>query len=244
MASQGVCAVLSVIVLLGMAILGYCRWKYVNTSCLSEEDCKIYSRLVVDDLFEYAADAGKEVPIREAYWRALDISDREWIYLCKWMHGTGMVKLPKDWGLISIMSNNPPYKLALTSKSWELKMKEGMIVNNIGILGDGNSVGGNMNVGGWQNIGGEVTNENSLTASDVLNLVEALRVDGNNMSGLDKMRILASADFLEGEIQKGVSPDAMGGDLGKVVASVAEIVKTGSSFMGSTVSVLKVLGFM
>lgn len=156
-----------------------------------------------------------------------------------------MVQLPEDWNKISVILNNPPRELALTQKTWQLQIdnkKERAIVTNIGILGDRNYVGGNLNVGGRQNNASEVTGENSLTASDVFDLIEALRVDGNGLSGIDRAQIRATADFLEKEIQDGVSPDTMGGDLGKVVAQVSEIVKTGASLMGTTVSVLKALG--
>ena len=240
---SSVCAILNAIIFVGVIILVFFRWKYINVHCLSEEDCKKYSILVVDDIFEHAASVGKQVPIGDAYWRYLNISEREWVYLCKWMSGKGVVEPPDDWGMISIMLNVPPKTLALTSKSWELKMREGTTVTNIGILGDGNAVGGSMNVGGWQNNGGEVTNENSLTASDILKLVEALRADENSLTGIDRAQIRATADFLEKEIHNGVSPDTMEGDLGKVVTKVSEIMKTGASLMGATVSVLKSFGF-
>jgi len=240
---QSVCAILNVIIFVGVIIFVFCRWKYIDVRRLSEEDCKKYSTLVVDDIFEHAADVGKQVPIGDTYWRDLNISDREWVYLCRWMSGKGVVKPPDDWKMISIMLNVPPKTLALTPKSWELKMREGSTVTNIGILGDGNAVGGNMNVGGWQNNGGEVMNEDSLTASDILKLVEALRADENSLTGIDRAQIRAAADFLEKEIHNGVSPDTMGGDLGKVVTKVSEIMNTGASLMGATVSVLKSFGF-
>ena len=240
---QSVCAILNMVILIGVIIFVFCRWNYIDVRRLSEEDCKKYSILVVNDIFEHAANAGKQVPIEDAYWRDFNISDREWVYLCRWMSGKGVVEPPDDWRMISIMLNVPPRTLALTPKSWELKMREWSTVTNIGILGDGNAVGGNINVGGWQNNGSEVTNENSLTASDILKLVEALREDENSLTGIDKAQIRATADFLEKEIRNGVSPDTMGGDLGKVVTKVSEIMKTGASLMGATVSVLKSFGF-
>ena len=240
---QSVCAILNVIILIGVIIFVFCRWRYIDVRRLSEEDCKKYSILVVDDIFEHAADVGKQVPIEDAYWRGFNISDREWVYLCRWMSGKGVVEPPDDWKMISIMLNVPPKTLALTPKSWELKMREGSTVTNIGILGDGNQVGENLNVGGWQNNAGEVRIENGLTISDILELIKALRVDENSVSGIDRAQIRAIADFLEKEIQDGVVPDSMRADLGKVATQVSEIMKTGTSLMGATASVLEALGF-
>lgn len=235
---------LSIVAFLGLIWWGVYRWKNANIPCLSEEECKEYSSRVVAAIFECAPDVGVSIPVKDNYWREV-FSDKEWIYLCRWMSGKGMVQLPEDWNMISIILNNPPRELALTQKTWQLQIdnkKERATVTNIGILGDGNYVGENLNVGGCQNNASEVTGENSLTASDVLDLIEALRVDGNSLSGIDRAQIRATADFLEKEIQDGVSPDTMGGDLGKVVTQVSEIVKTGASLMGATVSVLKALG--
>ena len=81
-----------------------------------------------------------------------------------------------------------------------------------------------------------------MTTSDVVDLIEAFRVGGNSLSGIDRVQIQATADFLEKEIQDGVSLYAMGVDPGKVVAQVSEIVTTGASHMGVSVSALKALG--
>lgn len=234
---------LSITAFLGLIWWGGYRWNKASIPCLSEEKCKEYSSRVVAAIFECAPDAGVSIPIKDEYWRAV-FSDREWIYLCRWMSGKGMVKLPEDWSKISVILNNPPRELALTQKTWQLQIdnkKERVAVTNIGILGNGNRVR-DLNVGGWQNNAGEVTGGSSLATSDVVDLIEALRVDGNSLSGIDRVQIQAAADFLEKEIQDGVSIDAMGVDLVKVVAQVSEIVKTGASLMGASVSVLKALG--
>lgn len=244
MAGWSLYTYLSIVVFLGLICWGAYRWKNANIPCLSEEECEEYSSRVVAAIFENAPDAGVPIPIKDSYWREV-LSDREWIYLCRWMSGKGMVQLPEDWSKISIILDDPPRKLALTQKTWQLQIddkKERATVTNIGILGDGNYVGENLNVGGWQNNAREVVDENSFTVSDILDLIEALRVDGNSVSGIDRVQIQAIADFLEKEIQDGVSPDSMGDDLSKVVAQVSEIVKTGASLMGATVSVLKALG--
>ena len=245
MAGGGLYNYISIVAFFGLIWWGAHRWKNANIPCLSEEECKEYSSRVVAAIFECAPDVGVSIPVKDSCWREV-FSDREWIYLCRWMSGKGMVQLPEGWNKISVILNNPPKELALTQKTWQLQIddkKERTTVTNIGILGDRNYVGKNLNVGGLQNNASEVTSENTLTVSDILELVEALRLDGNSLSGFDGAQIQATADFLEKEIQGDVPPNSMGKVLNKVATQVSEIVETGASLMGATVSVLKALGY-
>lgn len=224
-----------VVVLVGV---GLWRWKVVNRPALTEEQCEQLSAQVVENLFEWASEAGKPVRIDAEYWRQADLTDSEWIYLCRWMNTRGLISTPNDWGWLAIILANPPAELALTQKSWGLTMG-GRRQPDISI-GDGN---GPINIGGQQ----IVISGQSLSGDDLHALVEALRHDASSLPEPDASSALAAANSLQGVADGRMpetSPEAAGA-LAWVRKRASEAVGNagGAALWAGTVAVGKALGW-
>lgn len=215
--------------------IGLWRWKVVNQPALTEEQL---SAQVVEDLFGWASEAGKPVPIDARYWRQADLSDSEWIYLCRWMNTRGLTSTPNDWGWIAIILGSPPSALALTQKSWGLTMG-GKRQPDISI-GDSN---GPINIGGQQ----IVISGQSLSGDDIRALVEALRHDASGLPEPDASSVLAAANSLQ-DAADGRLPETspeVAGALAWVRRRVSEAVGNagGAALWAGTAAVSKALGW-
>lgn len=217
------------------------RWRVVNRPALALEACESLSAQVVSDLFQYAKGVGALVPVKRSYWTDLPghPSDAQWIYLCRWMIGRGMVTAPEEWSRLAILLGNPPTGLALTQRTWELSM-EARRTPSISI-GDGN---GPINIGGTQfNLAGQ-----GITAEQLHMLVEAVRADALILTEPEASSAQAAADTLERAASGRVdanSPDVTGAvswirkRAGEAVGSAA-----GSALWASTLAALRALGIL
>lgn len=227
----------------GVAIVlvggGLWRWNVVNRPALTDARCKELSALVVEDLFEYASEAGEIVRLNAAYWRQVELTDSEWIYLCRWMNTRGVISTPNDWGWIAIILGNPPTGLALTQKSWGLTMDHRR-QSNISI----GNVQGPVNIGGQQ----IVISGQSLSSDDLRGLVAALRDDAHRLPEPDASSALAAAESLQG-VADGRMPNtspAAAGALAWVRQRASESVGSagGAALWAGTVAVAKILGWV
>lgn len=215
------------------------RWKMVNRQLLTDKQCDEFSQSVIADLFENVPDANVIVPIADGYWRQMDLSDSEWIYLCRWMNGRGRAATPQGWGWIDIILNKPPSGLALTRKAMDLETnsRRGPDIS----IGDGN---GPINISGQQIlISGHV-----LSGDELLSLVSALRGDAQGLPEVDASAAHQAANSLQGVAEGQLaqsSPDAAGA-LKWVQNRASEAVGTagGAALWAGTVSVAKALGWV
>lgn len=219
--------------------LGLWRWNFVNRPALSDEDCQALSTVVVQDLFSQAPDAGVFVPRLSGYWQQADLTDAEWIYLCRWMAARGTITTPEGWGWLAIILNSPPKGLALTPKAMGLEM-EAMRQPNISI-GDGN---GPINIGGQQ----VVISGYSLSSEDLKALADAVFQDAQGMSGPDAAAANAAARSLEGILAgkvPGTSPEARGA-FDWILERASEAVGNagGAALWAATQGVLRALGWL
>lgn len=224
------------IVLVG---IGLWRWKVVNRPALTDEQCKQYSLAVIEDLFDSAPDAGVFVPFQRTYWQRADLTDSQWIYLCRWMIGRGRVIAPADWGWLAIILSIPPSALALTSKTMGLTMNARRQPDIS--IGDGN---GPINIGGQQIV---ISGQN-LSGDDLRSLIEALRHDARGLREPDASSVLAAANSLEGvadgRLQE-TSPEVVGAlEWIRKRASEAVGNAAGSALWAGTVAVAKMLGWV
>lgn len=224
-----------------VVFVGVClwRWNVVNRPALTDEQCERFSEMVIEDLFNWASDAGVFVRIRKDYWQRNDLTDSQWIYLCRWMAGRGIVYTPDGWGLYAIICNDPPSGLALTPKTMGLAMN-GRRQSDI-FIGDGN---GPINIGGQQ----IVISGQSLGNDDLLALIEALQDDANNLPEPDASSVIAAANSLQGAVDgrlSETSPEVIGA-LEWVRKRASEAVGSagGAALFASTVEVLKALGWV
>lgn len=210
----------------------------MNQPALTDEQCEEFSDAVIQDLFDRASDAGVFVAIRADYWRQADLTDLQWIYLCRWMLSRGLVSTPSDWGWLAIILSNPPTGLALTPKTMGLAMDER---RQPGIsIGDGN---GTINIGGQQ----IVISGQSLSGEDLSALVQALRDDAIGLPEPDAMSAVAAANALQGAADGRLpetSPEVTGA-LAWVRKRASEAAGNagGAALWAGTVAVAKALGW-
>lgn len=230
-----------IFIVLAVALVGVClwRWNSVNQPALTDEQCEQFSEAVIQDLFDVASDAGVLVPFRESYWRQVDLTDSQWIYLCRWMVSRGLVSTPSEWGWLAIILNNPPAGLALTPKTMGLAM-DGRRQPGISI-GDGN---GPINIGGQQ----IVISGQSLSGDELRALVEALRDDASGLPEPDASSVIAAANSLQGVADgrlSETSPEVVGA-LAWVRKRVSEAVGNagGAALWAGTVAVARALGWL
>lgn len=218
--------------------VGIWRWNVVNRASLADEQCEEYSDAVIEDLFDRASDAGVLVPFDSSYWREVGLSDSQWIYLCRWMVGRGLVSTPSDWGWLAVILSNPPSGLALTPKTMGLALNARRQPDIS--IGDGN---GPINIGGKQ----IVISGLSLSGDDLRALVEALRDDANDLPEPEASSVIAAADSLQaaadGRLSE-TSPEVTGA-LAWVRKRVSEAVGNagGAALWAGTVAVARALGW-
>lgn len=226
-------------ILVVVAGVGLWRWNVVNRPALTEEQCEQLSNLVVEDLFESAPDAGVLVPLKSDYWRQADLTDPQWIYLCRWMIGRGLVSTPSDWGWLAIILSNPPSGLALTRKSMDLTTNARRQPEIS--IGDGN---GPINIGGRQII----ISGQAMSSDDIRSLVTALQSDANDLPEPDASAALAAANSLQGAAEGRLeenSPEVAGAlDWVRKRASEAVGNAGGAALWAGTVAVAKMLGLV
>jgi hypothetical protein len=214
------------------------RWSVVNRPVLTDDECEELSAQVVEYLFHRAREAGQSLPIPVGYWRQSNLTDSQWIYLCRWMNARGLTSTPGDWGWLAIMLANPPSGLALTQKSWSLTLNERRRPDVH--IGDGN---GPINIGGQQ----IVISGQSLSGEELRALVEALRVDAMSLFGPDSSAAQAAADSLQrvadGHLSE-TSPEAKGA-LAWVRQRASEAVGSagGAALWAATVAAGKAFGW-
>ncbi|MBW3085894.1 hypothetical protein KEM60_02105 [Austwickia sp. TVS 96-490-7B] len=174
--------------------------KVVTTEFLTSADCVALADEVVMDFFANSGEPGERVSLSGAYWRSLGSSKLtvgQWIYLCCWMRGRGMVVLPPDFGWISHLIGFPPSGLDLTQKQWGSEMSSR---HQPGIHIGSNS--GNINIGDTQlNFSGR-----DLTPQDYRTLASALRQDAQSLSELGAESGMEAAAVLEGAAEGTADP--------------------------------------
>ena len=223
------------VVILGAALW---RWKVVNRPALTNEQCEQFSDAVVRELLDKASAAGEFVPFHGSYWRQADLTGSQWIYLCRWMAGRGLVSTPSDWGWLAILLGNPPSGLALTPKTMGLTMNERRQPDIS--IGDGN---GPINIGGQQIvISGQI-----LSGDDLRALVSALRRDAGGLPEPDASAVIAAANSLQGAADGRLpetSPEVTGA-LAWVRKRASEAVGNagGAALWAGTLAVAKALGW-
>lgn len=230
-------------VFLGVAVVlvgvGLWRWNVVNRPVLTDEQCDQFSGAVIEDLFDKAPDAGVLVPFHSSYWRQAELNDPQWIYLCRWMVGRGLVSTPSDWGWLAIILSNPPSGLALTPKTMGLATSARRQPDIS--IGDGN---GPINIGGEQ----IVISGQTLSVDDLRFLVDALRSDAHGLSEPDASAVRAAANSLqaaaEGQLPE-TSPEIVGA-VSWVRQRAAEAVgnAAGAALWAGTVAAAAALGWV
>lgn len=219
--------------------VGSWRWSVVNRPALTDEECEHFSKLVIEDLFDKAPDHSFFVSHTSSYWRQGGLTDPQWIYLCRWMIGRGLVFAPSNWGWLDIILSSPPSGLALTPKTMGLTM-EGRRHPDISI-GDGN---GPINIGGQQ----IVISGQTLSGGDLLSLVTALREDALRLPEPDASDVRLAANSLQGAAEgklEETSPEVVSAvDWVRKRASEAVGNASGSALWAGTVAVAKALGWV
>lgn len=183
-----------------------------------------------------APDAGQILPIHVDYWQG-EFTERQWIYLCRWMQGRGLVYTPDGWGWLAIILDTPPSGLALTPMGLTMN---GRRQPNISIGNDN----GPINIGGQQIMFSDVT----LSGHDLHALIEALLDDAHTLPGpvASSARMAAESlqDAADGRLQES-SPEVTGALAWvRERASVAVGSAGGSAMWAGTVAMARAFGWV
>lgn len=226
-----------VIILVFFVIACTVRWQKIKHPSLTDLECQELSSVVLQSLFEVAPGADKSVRLSGGFWRQLNLTGTQSVYLCRWMVARGMISIPGNWGLIDVLIGSPPLSLALTQKTMGLLINESFQPNIV--IGDGN---GPINFHGQQ----VVVSGQKLTGEALCSLVNAIRDDAGQLPELKALQAYEAADLLEkvitGEVSE-ESPEARGAFTWvRRRASEAVGNAAGSALWAGTIAAAKALG--
>lgn len=230
--------------LLAVFVLGATlAWRYreVQKPRLNNDTCEELAEVVTQTMFAFAGAANEFVPIDPSYWRQdLQLTDSEWIYLCRWMAGRGWTTTPAGWGWTEVLSGTTPRSLALTPRSWNLLIAP---PNTPSVWIEGNN-SGPINFSGQQFVLADV----EISADDLAAIVEALNRDAQRLPPLEASQALAAASSLRRAIEGSLQPQdpEVRGTLEWVKARASEAVgnAAGTALFGATAALLRSSGII
>lgn len=218
-------------------------WRYqeVQKPRLDDQVCMELASKVTQAIFGFAGAANQLVPIQPSFWREeLELTDAQWIYLCRWMSGRGWTATPSEWGWIEILSGTTPRGLALTPRSWNLQLAPPN-APSVWIAGDNLAP---INFSGHQIVISGV----QLSVDDLTQIVNSLRQDAQQLPPLDASHALAAASSLQRVVDGSLPPQdpEVRGTLEWVKARAGEAIgnAAGTAFYAATAALLRASGII